>query len=421
MTMKAKGESSDVLLIKTDLRQLLLDSANKYLSLHSTDNDELATSESIYSSAFIEFDTDKTGKITKSEFSECLSTKLGTVLSPASLEILIACFDIDGDGLIDYTEFSKFATRSLEKSEVEILADTLREWIVEEGLEADLRDSFKEFDVDSNGTISHAELERTLTRMRFPSLNAHELYLLIEHFDRDGDGQISYAEFVAFLLPSPDVDRIERRFGALVRALRRTQSIELLDVFRKKDTWRTGYLSDKDFFQMLDGYGLPLEHKEVMGLLQRYDLHGTGQIDYMELLKHAELQHSVTAQSNENGKKLETLTADKVDSVSAQSNVNGKKLETLTADEVASLLLSLGAPTRLVELLKSESIDGEMLELLSKEDAEDLGIETATDDAKALFVCIERAKAATPPPPSPPPPLRHSRAWRTSTRFVSSR
>ena len=44
--------------------------------------------------------------------------------------------------------------------------------------------------------------------MKFCKLLKKETQLLFKHFDRDGDGFIDYSEFVAFVLPNTDLDKV---------------------------------------------------------------------------------------------------------------------------------------------------------------------------------------------------------------------
>ena len=57
---------------------------------------------------------------------------------------------------------------------------------------------FKHFDCNDDGAISSREFRQVATAMGADP-SAEELTTVIEVFDKDGDGQVSYAEFLWFL------------------------------------------------------------------------------------------------------------------------------------------------------------------------------------------------------------------------------
>ncbi|XP_069106294.1 calmodulin-like [Argopecten irradians] len=58
-----------------------------------------------------------------------------------------------------------------------------------------LRDAFKKFDKDGNGTISADELQKALCKTgdKMDIAEVNEMFLLA---DRDSDGKLNYEEFV---------------------------------------------------------------------------------------------------------------------------------------------------------------------------------------------------------------------------------
>ena len=61
--------------------------------------------------------------------------------------------------------------------------------------EEEMRQAFKVFDRDRNGYIGAADLRRTMAELG-EKLTDYEVYEMIRMADVDGDGQISYEEFV---------------------------------------------------------------------------------------------------------------------------------------------------------------------------------------------------------------------------------
>ena len=63
--------------------------------------------------------------------------------------------------------------------------------------ERDLMDVFLEFDRDDSGEVDEYEFEDALKELRI-DLKRGEARKLLKRFDRDGNGRISYREFVDF-------------------------------------------------------------------------------------------------------------------------------------------------------------------------------------------------------------------------------
>ena len=102
---------------------------------------------------------------------------------PFDLKEVIASIDSNASGVIDYTEF---IAATLEK----------KKYMREDRLWS----AFKVFDIDGNGTISKAELHKILNGGGITnSEQSKNLDKLIEECDIDGDGEISFDEFVKMM------------------------------------------------------------------------------------------------------------------------------------------------------------------------------------------------------------------------------
>lgn len=91
--------------------------------------------------------------------------------------------DVDGNGTIDFQEFCDMMAKKLKDSDSE----------------EEIKQAFKVFDRDGNGTISVSELKSVMSSLG-EKLTDGEIDAMIREADVDGDGEISYDEFVKMML-----------------------------------------------------------------------------------------------------------------------------------------------------------------------------------------------------------------------------
>ncbi|KAJ7562542.1 hypothetical protein O6H91_03G073700 [Diphasiastrum complanatum] len=129
---------------------------------------------------FSKFDRDDDGSLTELELGSLLRS-LGLRPDGAQLEELVDRADLNRNGLVEFSEFvNVFApdvAAELPYTTEEVLA------------------LFNAFDRDGNGYITAVELAHTMARLG-RALSATELTGMIMEADTDGDGRISFTEFV---------------------------------------------------------------------------------------------------------------------------------------------------------------------------------------------------------------------------------
>lgn len=91
-------------------------------------------------------------------------------------------YDREGTGQIEYPDFLEIMTTKISER------DPIEE----------ISKAFKLFDEDSTGKISLRNLRRIAREMQ-ENLSDDELQAMIDEFDKDGDGEINEAEFLAIM------------------------------------------------------------------------------------------------------------------------------------------------------------------------------------------------------------------------------
>jgi len=148
----------------------------------STIANELSQEEiDIYRQAFETFDTDKTGDITIEELAAVFRS-LGQNPSETELQDIISEVDTDRDGTISFSEFISMMTRKTSNTDIE----------------AEIRAAFDVFDSDKCGYIKAEELRGVMSSIG-EKLTDSEIEEMISLVDTDGDGKISFEEFVSII------------------------------------------------------------------------------------------------------------------------------------------------------------------------------------------------------------------------------
>ncbi|KAJ1925157.1 Calcineurin subunit B [Tieghemiomyces parasiticus] len=131
---------------------------------------------------FAKLDKDNSGTIDKDEF-----LSIPQISSNPLAARLIAIFDEDGGGDVDFKEFitglSAFSARGNKQEK--------------------LKFTFKVYDIDRDGYISNGELFLVMKTMVGNNLKDEQLQQIVDktimEADQDGDGRISFDEFCKFV------------------------------------------------------------------------------------------------------------------------------------------------------------------------------------------------------------------------------
>ncbi|PIA15017.1 calmodulin [Coemansia reversa NRRL 1564] len=132
-----------------------------------------------YKEAFELFDTDGSGAISHKEMGE-LMRKMGHNPTKQEIQDMINEVDADNNGEIDFEEF--VAMMELQR----VTTD------------AELREAFKVFDTDGDGTISIDELGQVMKSLG-EELTPNELHAMFAEADKDGNYRIDFYEFKSMM------------------------------------------------------------------------------------------------------------------------------------------------------------------------------------------------------------------------------
>ena len=144
---------------------------------------DMLTEEQIaeFKEAFSLFDQDGDGTIATSRLGTVMRS-LGQNPTEAELQDMLNEVDADRNGTIDFPEFLTMMARKMQDVDSE----------------EDLREAFKVFDMDRDGFISPWELRHVMTNLG-GELTDEEAEEMFSNADIDGDGRISFEEFVKMM------------------------------------------------------------------------------------------------------------------------------------------------------------------------------------------------------------------------------
>lgn len=132
--------------------------------------------------AFSAYDRDGDGRITLQELKQALE-EMDEEPADEELKALMIQADADGNQTIDFAEFLAFMRRRMRQR----------------GAEGEIRDAFDTFDRNSDGLVSIDELLQVMDLLG-ETMTRQEAEDSLRRADSDGDGQLTYEEFVAFML-----------------------------------------------------------------------------------------------------------------------------------------------------------------------------------------------------------------------------
>lgn len=236
--------------------------------------------------AFERFDLDDSGSIDADELQIGVKKLLGLELTAHETKKLMEKFGVGGKKL-RYKQFADEISSSSSSSLLRLKTDIRR--LAQRHSYAKV---FAAFDVDSDGKISRRELKRGLDDLGGFDLSASQVKRLCdEHLDRDGDGKVSFQEFLDFAGVYTE-DRISR----IQRAIRQHARDLGEELFRGDER---DVVTRHDFRRSIDKmFGVVLSESDLDSLVDRFDCNDDGKIDWKEFVRFAKTGHRVVEETD---------------------------------------------------------------------------------------------------------------------------
>ncbi|KAI1121026.1 EF-hand [Nemania abortiva] len=139
----------------------------------------------VFRDLFDSYDTDKGGNISVEEFAQVMAQSPGKPPSKEEVEQIIKEVDLDGDGSINFNEFITMMT-----------GQPYPPPNPNQDGEEEYARAWKEYETSLNGSITASQFRQLMAGLGEP-VSDMEVEQLIN--DIDGEGKLSYREFVHFM------------------------------------------------------------------------------------------------------------------------------------------------------------------------------------------------------------------------------
>ncbi|XP_056157649.1 calcium-binding protein 5a [Lampris incognitus] len=136
--------------------------------------------------AFNEFDKDKDGLISCKDLGNLMRT-MGYMPTEMELIELSQNINMNLGGKVDFEDFVELMAPKL-------LAETAGMIGMKE-----LKNAFKEFDMDGDGEITTEELRSAMTKLLGEHMTRREIDTIVAEADNNGDGTVDFEEFVRMM------------------------------------------------------------------------------------------------------------------------------------------------------------------------------------------------------------------------------
>jgi len=198
-----------------------------------------------------------------------------------------------------------------------------------------LKHAFAQFDVDGDGSISHEELSTILLSL-IPDLAYDEILSVINLFDPNNDGDISYVEFAHTFYTSEDYDHEAKAKQSMVKIRRMAASkkgFSLRSAFQRFDVDGDGSVSHDELKVVInDILQGDITENEMQDVIKLFDPDNDGEINYKEF---RDLFYSISIET-EKTRSICEHTNENIDDAYVETHI----IPGLMRDEYCALKLS---------------------------------------------------------------------------------
>jgi calcium-binding protein CML len=131
-----------------------------------------------------------------------------------------------------------------------------------------LRDIFRRFDMDGDGSLTQLELAALLRSIGLKP-TGDELHALLSSMDSNNNGAIEFEELAAAIAPMMTQQSL-------------VDQVQLLEVFNAFDRDGNGYISAAELARSMAKMGQPLSFLELTQMMKEADTDGDGVISFSE-------------------------------------------------------------------------------------------------------------------------------------------
>jgi len=253
--------------------------------------------EQIIQDLFAKYDADSNGYLDPTEFKSLMADLQQRMdFPPDEIFRFLAEADMNEDGMIEYEEFiplalqivqGMYAKKRLEQHISDV--DQHAEDLLVHGMSRDeltelVGSIFERMDQDGSGTLSKPEFATALTSMEL-GLTRREINTIMFQIDTDGDGGVSYREFVPFAF---DLLQKLTSLRLLETELENDELAQYLtDLFKARDVEMLSMLHVNDIRDLLHQAMLGLSRMQIYTVISEAEVNSDMMIAYGTFIPRA--------------------------------------------------------------------------------------------------------------------------------------